>query len=118
VIALASLVAAALLTAVTNPYALVFLLPSLYAWVWIPQLRDRPGWMTDTLLGLGFAGPVLVLVVLAQQLDLGLRSGLYAVALATSGTTPWGLVAAFLVWLAAATQIVGVAGRFAQDPIG
>ena len=32
----------ALLVVATNAFALLFLLPSLHIWLWLPQLRDRP----------------------------------------------------------------------------
>ncbi len=31
----------AVAVAVTNPYALLFVLPSLHAWLWVPHVRDR-----------------------------------------------------------------------------
>ena len=33
----------ALLVVATNPFALIFLLPSLHVWLWLPQLRDESG---------------------------------------------------------------------------
>ena len=53
-----------------SPYGLVFVLPSLYAWLWLPQLRRASGWATDASSG-SAVGPALALVVLAEQLDLG-----------------------------------------------
>ena len=58
-------------TALVSPYSLVFVLPSLYTWLWLPQLGRTPDWVTDVLFGAGLVGPVLALVVLAEQLDLG-----------------------------------------------
>ena len=93
--------------AVVNPFALVFLLPSLYGWLWLPVLRGR-GWIADLLFGIGLAGPVLCLVVLAEQLELGTRTVLYAVGLATSGTSPWLLTLCALVWVAIAAQVAAL----------
>jgi peptidase M28-like protein len=107
-VAFATLGAISVVVAIANPFALVFLLPSLYTWLWLPSLRDRPGWTTDLLFGLGLAGPVLAIVVLASQLGLGLRTLLYAVGLATSGTTPWVLALCALLWAAVATHVAAI----------
>ena len=40
--ALVALAILALLTAASNPYALIFILPSVHTWLWLPQVRDRP----------------------------------------------------------------------------
>src|SRR5439155_15077249 len=58
--ALLALAIVALLVVSLDPFALVFLLPSLHAWLWLPQMRDRPlaarlaTWLA------GLAGPVLL----------------------------------------------------------
>ena len=93
--------------AVVNPFALAFVLPSLYSWLWLPALRGR-GWLADLVFGLGLAGPVVCVVVLAEQLGLGARTPLYTVGLATSGTTPWLLSLCALVWAAVAGQIAAL----------
>ena len=69
--------------------------------------------------GLGLAGPVIALVVLAEQLGLGLRTPVYAVGLATSGVIPWPACLALLVWAAAATQLAALVGtlRLAGPPL-
>lgn len=109
-VAFLALGAAAALVAATNVYALVFVLPSLYTWLWLPLTASRPGWISDALLGLGLLGPVLALVVLAEQLDLGLRTPVYALGLATSGIVPWPTCLAFLIWAAAGTQLAALVG--------
>jgi hypothetical protein len=91
--------------AVVNTYALVFVLPSLYTWLWLPQLRARRAWIGDAVYGLGLVGPAVALVVLAEQLDLGLRAPLYAAGLATSGTTPWLLSVCAVCWAAVAGEL-------------
>ena len=40
--ALLALGVVALLVVATNPFALVFLLPSLHVWLWLPQVRESP----------------------------------------------------------------------------
>lgn len=114
VVALSALVLVAVLVAVANPLALVLVLPSLYAWLAVLQLGRRRPWLADALFGVGLLGPVVVLVVLTEQLSLGLRGPLYVAALLTSGTVPWLQSLALAVWAAAAAQVaVLVAGRYA-----
>jgi hypothetical protein len=96
-------------TALVSPYSLVFVLPSLYTWLWLPQLRDASGWVTDVLFGAGFVGPVLALVVLSVQLDLGARAPVYAAALLTTGVVPWGAALALTAWAAVAGLVGAVA---------
>ena len=48
----------ALLVVATNPFALLFLLPSLHVWLWLPQVRRRPLWTRLAVLAAGFARPV------------------------------------------------------------
>jgi hypothetical protein len=116
-VALVALVVVAALVAVANAVALVFLLPSLYAWLAALQVDRRSPSLADALFGIGFAGPVVVLVVLTEQLELGLRGPLYLAGLMTSGTVPWLLSLALAGWAAAAAQVaVLVAGRYA--PVG
>jgi hypothetical protein len=101
-------------TILVSPYALVFLLPSLYAWLLLPQLRRAPGWVTDVAYGVGLIGPVLALVVLAKALDLGLRAPLYAASLLTTGVVPWGATLALTGWAALAGFVGAIAaGRYA-----
>ncbi len=96
-------------TALVSPYTLLFVLPSLYTWLWLPQLRGTPGWVTDVLYGAGLVGPVLALVVLAEQLALGARAPLYALSLMTTGVVPWGATLALTVWAAIAGLVGAVA---------
>ena len=101
-------------TALVSPYGLVLVLPSLYAWLLLPQLRLAPSWMTDVAFGLGLIGPVLALVVLAEQLQLGLRAPLYAASLLTTGVVPWGSTLVLTAWAAVASFVGAIAaGRYA-----
>ena len=101
-------------TVLVSPYSLVFLLPSLYAWLVLPQLRRAPGWVTDVAFGAGLVGPVLALVVLAEDLDLGLRAPLYAASLLTTGVVPWGATLMLAAWAAVASFVGAIAaGRYA-----
>ena len=114
-VAFVGLVLVAVGIALVSPYTLVFVLPSLYAWLVLPQLRRAPAWVTDVAFGLGFLGPVLALVVLTEQLDLGLRAPLYAASLLTTGVVPWTATVLFAAW-AAIAGLVGslAAGRYAE----
>jgi len=103
----------AVAVAVTKPYALVFVLPSLYAWLWLPlrsRLRARA-----SIYVLGLSGPVTGLFVLAHELDLGLLDvTLYAAGLATVGYVPLGSILLALAWASAASQLGALAvGRYA-----
>ena len=102
------------LTALVSPYGLMFVLPSLYAWLLLPRLRWARGWITDVVFGIGLVGPVLPLVVLGEQLDLGLRAPLYAASLLTTGVVPWGSTLALAGWAAVAGFVGAIAaGRYA-----
>ena len=102
------------LTALVSPYSLVFVVPSLYAWLCLPQLRRSPGWLTDVVFGVGLVGPVLALVVLGEALGLGVRTPLYAASLVTTGVVPWAATLAFAGWGAIASFVGAIAaGRYA-----
>ena len=114
-VAFLALLLVAVVTVLVSPYSLVFLVPSLYAWLLLPQLRRAPGWVTDVAYGVGLVGPVLALVVLAESLDLGLRAPLYAASLLTTGVVPWGATLALTAWAAVAGFVGAIAaGRYAS----
>lgn len=107
----------ALVVAAVNPFALVFVLPSLHAWLWLPQLRDRPAWRRLAVLAAGFAGPALLLAAFASRLDLGLDAPWYLAQLAAHGDVSLPLLACFVAWLAASGQLAALAvGRYAPYP--
>jgi hypothetical protein len=103
----------AVVLALTKPYALLFVLPSLYAWLWLP-LRSRL-WTRVALYASGFLGPVVGLAVLCRELGIGPLDGLvYVASLATVGYVSLGAVLAAVAWLAAAGQLGALAlGRYA-----
>jgi hypothetical protein len=109
---LAALGLVALATAAVNTYALVFAVPSMYAWLWLPQTARA--WLRDVLYGLGFAGPLLALVSLADRFGLGIDVLLYVSGLVTVGYLPWATVVVVLAWGAVAMHVGAVAsGRYA-----
>jgi hypothetical protein len=106
-----------LVVAATNPYALIFVLPSLHAWLWLPQVSDRERAAQLGLYALGFVGPLLLLGSFAFRFDLGLDAVWYLLALTSIGYVPVPLVLALLAWGAAAGQTGAVAlGRYAPYP--
>ncbi|HET8741389.1 MAG TPA: M28 family peptidase [Gaiella sp.] len=108
-VAFVALLGIAIGTVLVSPYSLLFVVPSLYAWLWLPQLRSSPAWVTDVAYGAGLVGPVLAVVVLAEQLDLGARAPVYAAALLTTGVVPWGATLALTAWAAVAGLVGAVA---------
>ncbi len=112
VLGVVSLVVAAL-----NPYSLIFLLPSLHAWLWLPQLSDRGRIVQAAVYALGFLGPAILLASFAFRFDMGFDAIWYVIALTAVGYIPVPLVIAFLAWGAAASQVGAVAlGRYTPYP--
>jgi hypothetical protein len=112
-VALTWLGVVAVVIGLTKPYALVFVLPSLYAWLWLPlrtQVRARA-----SMYALGLTGPVAGLLVLAHELGLGpLDTALYFAGLATVGYVSLWSVLLMLAWASAAAQLATLAfGRYA-----
>jgi Peptidase family M28 len=101
----------ALVVAAVNPYSLLFVLPSLHAWLWLPQVRDRGRLVQIAVYALGFAGPLLLLASFAVRFGMGLDAVWYLIALTAVGYVPVPLVVAFLAWGAAASQVGAVALR-------
>ena len=107
----------ALVVAAVNPYSLLFVLPSLHAWLWLPQVSDRGRLAQVAVYAIGFAGPLLLFASFALRYDMGLDAAWYLTALVAVGYVPFPLVLAFLAWGAAAGQVGAVAlGRYAPYP--
>lgn len=115
--ALLALAVIALLTAASNPFALIFILPSLHVWLWLPQVRDRSPWLRLLLLLGGFVGPLLLIGSMAVRFGLGLDAPWYLMELTALGYVPIPAVAIFLAWLAVAGQLIALeAYRYAPYP--
>jgi len=115
--ALLALAVVALLVVATNPFALIFLLPSLHAWLWLPHVRPRPIWTRLAVLAAGFLGPLLLLASFAVRYDLGLDALWYLPELVATGYVPLPAVAVAIGWLAAAGQMSALTvGRYAPYP--
>jgi hypothetical protein len=107
----------ALVVTAVNPYSLLFLLPSLHAWLWLPQLRDRGRAVQLAVYALGFTGPLLLFASFAIRFGMGLDAFWYLIAVTSVGYVPIPLVVAFLAWSAAAGQVGAVTlGTYAPYP--
>jgi hypothetical protein len=107
----------ALVVAATNPYSLVFVLPSLHAWLWLPHVARENVPLRLAVFAAGFAGPLLLLGSFALRFDLGLDALWYVLALVSVGYVAPPLLLAGLVWAAAAGQVGALAvGRYAPYP--
>ena len=113
IVALAVLGVVAVALAAFQPYALVFVLPSLYAWLWLP-LEARLA-VRAVVYGVGLVGPAVGLVLLGRELGLSVPdAALYVIGLFTVGYLPLGSALLGLAWAAAATQMAALAaGRYA-----
>jgi len=100
-----------LLVVATNPFALVFLLPSLHAWLWLPQVRGAPLGARLGLLALGLAGPALLFGSFAGRFGLGWDAPWYVAELRAVGYTPFVVMPFLAVWLAGTGQLAALAGR-------
>jgi Peptidase family M28 len=107
----------ALLIVATNPFALIFLLPSLHAWLWLPQVRHEAHWLRAGVLALGLLGPAILLGSFAWRFQLGLDAPWYVLELVAIGYIQLPAIVIALAWLAAAGQLTAVAaGRYAPYP--
>ncbi len=109
--ALLALGALALLVVATNPFALLFLLPSLHAWLWLPQVRRTAAALRLAVLALGFAGPVLLIGEFAGRYGLGWDALWYLAELRVVGYIPFIVVPFLVVWLAGSAQLSALAVR-------
>jgi hypothetical protein len=115
--AMLGLAIVALVVAAQNPFALLFILPSVHAWLWLPHASDRGRPVALAVYALGFAGPLILLGSFAFRYDMGLDALWYVLALTSIGYVPLPLGAAFLAWGAVAAQAGAVAAeRYAPYP--
>jgi MFS family permease len=115
--ALLALGVVALLVVGTNPFALLFLLPSLHAWLWLPQVQPRRTSLRLGVLAAGLAGPALLLWSFGSRYGLGLDAPWYASELFALGYAPTALLLIGVGWLAGAAQLGAlVGGRYAPYP--
>jgi hypothetical protein len=108
--ALLALGALALVVTAINPFALVFVLPSLHAWLWLPQSRDNVV-LRIGLIALGLLGPLLLLWSFGVRFGLGFDAPWYLAALLAVGYVPLPSFVLFLGWAAAGAQLAALAVR-------
>lgn len=115
--ALLALSVVGLLAVATNPYSLIFLLPSLHIWLWLPQVRAAHPLVRLLVLAAGFAGPGLLLWSFASRYGLGFDAPWYLAWLFALGYAPATALVVVLGWAAAAGQLAALtAGRYAPYP--
>lgn len=115
--ALLALSVVGLLVAAVDPFALLFLLPSLHVWLWLPQVQSRNPAVRVFLFLVGFAGAALLVWSFATRYGLGWDAPWYVARLFAARYAPLPLFAIGLAWLAAASQLAAVAGgRYAPYP--
>ena len=100
-----------LLFVATNPFALLFLLPSLHAWLWLPQVRRATVPIRLGVFALGLAGPALLLSEFAGRYGLGWDAPWYLAELRVVGYVPFVATAFAVVWLAGTGQLAALAVR-------
>ena len=106
-----------LLVAATNPFSLIFILPSLHAWLWLPQVQTRHPALRASIFLAGFAGPAYLVWTFATHYGLGWDAPWYVVKLFAIGYAPLPLFVISLAWLAAAGQLAALAAnRYAPYP--
>jgi hypothetical protein len=115
--ALLALGVVALLVVATNPFALIFLLPSLHIWLWLPHVRSSPVVVRAGVLLAGFAGPALLVWSFADRYGLGFDAPWYIAWLFAIGYAPVPAFVIVLGWAAAAGQLAALSvGRYAPYP--
>jgi Peptidase family M28 len=115
--ALLALGVIALLVAATNPFALIFVLPSVHAWLWLPQVQSRHWTLRASVFLAGFAGPAFLIWSFATHYGLGWDAPWYIAELFAVGYAPLPLLVIGLGWLAVAGQLAALtAGRYAPYP--
>jgi hypothetical protein len=111
VAALLVLAVLSLLVVAMNPYAVIFVLPSLHAWIWLPQVRGRPAPLRAVVLVVGFLGPLVLVGSVAGRLDLGFDAPWYLAQLAAVGYVRFPALLVAAAWLAVAAQLAAIAAR-------
>ena len=116
-VALIALAVLSLLILATNPYALLFALLPLHAWLWLPHLREQRPELRVVALVAGLAGPLIVVLSLAVRYHLGFDAPWYLLELVGLGYISPVAVALTLAGGAAGAQLAAVAaGRYAPYP--
>lgn len=115
--AMTALAVSAGVVAAVNPFALIFVLPSIHIWLWIPHLELMGHRARLLAYAAGFVGPALLLVSFAVRFELGFDAVWYVLSLVSVGYVSLPLLISFLVWGAGASQAGAIAfHRYAPYP--
>ena len=106
---LLGLAVVSLLVLATNPFALLFCLPALHAWLWLPQIRTRAWPARFAVFATGLIGPLLVLLSLGIRYGLGFDAPWYLLELVALRYVTLTSLAIVLAGAACAAQLVAVA---------
>ena len=107
----------ALFVVATNPFALIFVLPSLHIWLWLPQARYRGAAARLALVVAGLIGPFILLGSFMFRFGLGFDAPWYLAELVAIDYVPRLSYFLVLAWLAGAAQLAAIAaGRYAPYP--
>ncbi|MEI8104615.1 MAG: M28 family peptidase [Actinomycetes bacterium] len=117
IVALVGLAICGLLTIATNPFALIYVLPALHLWLWLPQLRAVRAVVRVALFVAGLIAPLLLVTSLAARYHLGWDAPWYLLLLVIVGYIKPVPVLLVLAGAAAAGQLAALAaGRYAAPP--
>jgi Peptidase family M28 len=116
-VALVALLVVAIGITATNAFALLFALPALHAWLWLPQFRIARPPVRLGLFLLGLAGPAALVVSIGWRYGLGFDTPWYLLELAGIGyIKPIGIVIVLAGTAAAAQLAAAATGRYAPYP--
>ncbi len=116
-VALVALLVLSLLVTAVNPFALLFVLPAVNIWLWLPQIRIARAPVRLLLFALGLIGPALLVFSLAWRYGLGFDAPWYLLELVGIGyVKPLGFALALAATAAACQLAVAAAGRYAPYP--
>ena len=116
-VALLGLGVVSLLVLATNPFALIFFLPALHAWLWLPQVQSSKAPTRAVVFLIGLVGPLLIILSLALRFGLGFDAPWYLLELVAVGYVHLPAVVITLCGAACAAQLAVVtAGRYAPYP--
>jgi hypothetical protein len=107
----------ALLVVATNPFALLFLLPALHIWLWLPHARDQGTVARLALVAAGLVGPFILVGSFMFRFGLGFDAPWYLAELVAIDYVPIVAFVLVLCCLAGAAQLTAIAaGRYAPYP--
>jgi hypothetical protein len=116
-VALLELGVISLLVVATNPFALLFVLPALHVWLWLPLLRQARMPVRLAVFASGLIGPLIVLGSLAWRFGLGLDAPWYLLELVGVGYISTAALVIVLAGAAGASQLAATTtGRYAPYP--